>query len=465
MIHILQGDCRTVLARLAPASVHCVVTSPPYFGLRDYGTATWEGGDAGCDHVQGMARQDTERETPGGRGGSFRGGTVQFRDTCGKCGARRTDAQIGLEASPEAYVAGLVETFREVRRVLRDDGTVWLNIGDSYNAAGRIGHGTRIGYKQGTNRASESGEDHARATDASRKPKDLLMIPARVALALQADGWWLRSDIIWNKPSCMPESVTDRPTNAHEHVFLLTKAARYFYDAEAVAEPISASSVGRFGTNMARKSPGAAPDRNDTDAEHRGEKTCGFSASGRNLRNVWTIATQPFSGAHFATMPAELAERCIRAGTPEHGVCATCGTPWKRIAQRGQSDYARLGKHQTTRGDSTPNGFGHTRAANGTVPSLRARSVIATDWKRGCRCQGVSRVPATVLDPFAGAFTTALAADRLGRDAIGIELNERYCRMARERLEDDAGMFAALSEQAPTAAVTDDDGNCQASLL
>jgi hypothetical protein len=200
---------------------------------------------------------------------------------------------------------------------------------------------------------------------------------------------------------------------------------------------------------MARKSPGAAPDRNDTDAEHRGEKTCAFQRPAATCRNVWTIATQPFSGAHFATMPAELAERCIKRGHAEHGVCAACGTPWKRIAQRGQSDYARLGKHKKTRADSTPNGYGQTRNANGVVPSLRARPVITTDWKRGCRCQGAGVSPRHRARPVRGRLH-----HRAGRRPAG----PRRHRHRTERpllphgaraAEDDAGMFALIPRKPP----------------
>ncbi len=333
-VRVLQGDCRALLATLPGASVQCVVTSPPYFGLRDYGTGTWAGGDVACGHIDLAAsatRRDADRARPTAgptRGGSASAVAAHYRDTCGKCGATRTDAQIGLEPSPDAYVAALVGVFREVRRCLRDDGCLFLNLGDSY------------------------------------ADKQLQMIPARVALALQADGWWLRSDIIWAKPNPMPESVTDRPTSSHEHVFLLTKRATYYYDADAVREPASSD------PSDSKRGDGGAyavgSGRNDTGTH------MGVSANGkRNCRNVWTLATEPYSGAHFAVFPTELAERCIKAGSKP--------------------------------GD-------------------------------------------TILDPFAGAFTTALVADRLQRDAIGIELSEAYCTMARNRLLDDAGMFANVAD-------------------
>ena len=257
------GDCRDVLPTLPDQSVHCCVTSPPYFGLRDYGHSD----------------------------------------------------QIGLELTPDEFVAELVKVFREVRRVLRDDGTLWLNLGDSYNAAGRSGHGTRVGVKQGTNRASAAKTDVCRPSDSSLKEKNLVGIPWRVAFALQADGWYLRQDIIWHKPNPMPESVTDRCTKAHEYIFLLSKSARYYYDGEAIKE--TAARAGDFpgggGGYIQHSAGGHCKD---------GLKANGLRpvAETRNRRSAWTVATQPYSGAHFATFPPKLIEPCILAGCPKDGV-------------------------------------------------------------------------------------------------------------------------------------------------
>lgn len=261
---IIVGDCLGALRCMPDGSVNMCVTSPPYFGLRDYGV----------------------------------------------------DGQIGLEATPEEYVAKLVSVFREVRRVLRDDGTLWLNLGDSYNAAGRDGHGTRIGFKQGTNRASGSGADNCRPSVSSLKPKDLIGIPWRVAFALQDDGWWLRQDIIWSKPNPMPESVRDRCTKAHEYIFLLSKSERYYFDADAIKEPsIYAGAVikNANGKNGQMGKFGAT----------RG----GFLKDGgvlvkdtRNRRSVWTVGSKPYAGAHFAVFPSALIEPCVLAGSPTGGV-------------------------------------------------------------------------------------------------------------------------------------------------
>lgn len=249
-----QGDCLAVLATMPDNSVHCCVTSPPYFGLRDYG------------HPD----------------------------------------QIGLEDSPDAYVTKMVSVFREVRRVLRDDGTCWINIGDSYANGGRK-------TRDQDDKLEHRGMDCRPDDPAGIKPKDLIGIPWLLAFALRADGWYLRSEIIWAKKNCMPESVTDRPTKAHEQVFLLTKSPKYFYDAEAVSEPTS------YVVHSGRKASGdysLNSGRND----HGGHRSGGFVCNAtRNRRSVWSIASQPYDGAHFAVMPKKLVEPCILAGCPVGG--------------------------------------------------------------------------------------------------------------------------------------------------
>jgi DNA modification methylase len=537
-VRLLRGDCRQILASLPSASVHCCVTSPPYFGLRDYGTVEWDGGDPEHEHDRVLAR--------GGRGGSGSPG----KQTVGafpsdvpaaecSCGARRVDRQIGLEATPEAFVAELVAVFREVRRVLRDDGTLWLNLGDSYAANRGYQVPSTLMNGSATNAAQAGSGRGIMASAFGLKAKDLIGIPWRVAFALQqpyytgrikderdriwlaaiidgegcffihkrkagtpsyakftrADGsevnyertadtfgvgleicntqkaiidrvqeivgggtvttqspqqnarrkqtiyrwrvapneakrlaqelyphlvgkrhqarlifncpstgeagalahqammdlhngvetsidypapptlfepgWYLRQEIIWAKKNCMPESVTDRCTKSHEQIFLLSKQPTYFCDMAAISEDVAASSLERWGGPVGRKAPGAAPERNDFDANHRGETTCGIAENGkRNKRSVWTVATQPFKEAHFATFPPDLIIDCIKAGCPEGG---------------------------------------------------------------------------TVLDPFGGAGTTGLVADRLQRDAILIELNPAYAAMAEDRIRSDGPLFADLS--------------------
>lgn len=348
-VRILVGDCRERLATLPDQSVHCCVTSPPYYGLRDYGV----------------------------------------------------DGQIGLEQTPDSYVAELVAVFREVRRVLRDDGTLWLNLGDSYATGGERSTGRNDTHREtpgGRGGSFRGGEQKATGQRDGLKPKDLIGIPWRVAFALQADGWYLRSDIIWAKPNAMPESVKDRPTRSHEYLFLLAKSERYFYDADAIAEDavtadprvvdgfVPKSVNGKHAMDAGGQS--AAVRVVDNQRGH-GRRHAGFNerwdameraeqhvAGKRNKRDVWTVSPAQFAGAHFATFPPALIEPCILAGCPRDG---------------------------------------------------------------------------TVLDPFGGAGTTGLVADRLGRNAILCELNPVYAAMAAERIRQDAPMFADVTVEVANA--------------
>ena len=373
-VKILTGDCREVLKTLPNELVHCVVTSPPYWGLRDYGVA----------------------------------------------------GQIGLEGTPEDYTDELVAIFSELRRVLRSDGTVWLNLGDSYAGSGKGGNPDPGSSKQATNKGSQTvgvlygkiGETARRAavTNVTRKvflrpgsgradgvvdnrgqrnrdgvsapgipAKNLIGIPWRVAFALQADGWYLRQDIIWSKPNPMPESVTDRCTKAHEYLFMLSKSASYYYDQDAIAEPAAYVGVTgqdangfknplRFNGKLAefnKKQDGHGRRHAGFNARWDGAEQRGECATKRNKRSVWEIATAPFAEAHFATFPPALIEPCILAGCPEGGM---------------------------------------------------------------------------VLDPFGGAGTTGLVADRLKRNAILVELNPDYAKMAERRITDDAPLFANVTD-------------------
>ena len=325
---VYQGDCRAVMAQMEPESVHCVVTSPPYWGLRDYGTATWLGGDDGCDHTA-IRRPGPEDKSASNRGSSRDKPT----NVCRRCGAVRQDSQLGLEPTPEEYVANMVAVFREVRRVLRKDGTCWVNLGIATRGGNAWPNGGSDPTRANGYHDAASIDEPASAATGQRdglKPKDLVGIPWRVAFALQADGWYLRSDIIWAKPNPMPESVTDRPTKAHEYLFLLTKSPRYFYDADAVREPDVTRPERAIsdGIVIAATVPGQTSSRT---AWHRRRDGRGSDA-GRNLRTVWTIATQPYPGAHFATFPEALVEPCMKAGTSERGVCPECGAPWVRQA-------------------------------------------------------------------------------------------------------------------------------------
>jgi DNA modification methylase len=393
-IHI--GDCRNVLRTLPDESVHCVMTSPPYWGLRDY----------------------------------------------------NIDGQLGLEATPDAYVAAMVEIFRQVRRVLRKDGTLWLNLGDSYASSNGINSMQPQRDNNGglvNNRIESRGQQSWTAGSKSKgryreydglKPKDLCGIPWRVAFALQADGWYLRQDIIWSKPNPMPESVTDRCTKAHEYIFLLSKSERYYYDQEAIKE----SGVNRAsGTNHGAEGMCAGYDGHRT----RSNLAKGIDAKEfRNRRSVWEVTTQPFSEAHFATFPPALIEPCIKAGTSEKGCCAKCGAPWVRQTERDQQPEA----YPDSKYDRTDPLFATKRNLGGRYQAqLNANPIVTLGWLPSCPCNaGV--VSGTVLDPFAGAGTTGLVADRLQRNAILIELNPEYAAMAERRIKDDAPLFVQLQQ-------------------
>ena len=312
---LIQADSRTL--PLADGCVSCVVTSPPYWGLRDYGTGQWSGGDPSCDHRKPFADVGhiAHSTLDGGKltNAAQVGG---YKSECGRCGALRIDAQIGLESTPDAYVAQLVAVFREVRRVLADDGTVWLNLGDSYNSAFGEGQGPR---RPGSDTRKQTA-GRLRGLLQDLKPKDLVGIPWRVAFALQADGWYLRSDIIWSKPNPMPESVTDRPTKAHEYIFLLSKAARYYYDADAVREVGAESTLRDKREGRNRWQNGGGSKESLSGDSSQGFGTMAYPADQkRNKRSVWTVTTQPYPDAHFATFPEALIEPCILAGCPVGG--------------------------------------------------------------------------------------------------------------------------------------------------
>jgi len=306
-IKVYVGNVLDRLKDIPEKSINTVITSPPYWGLRDYGTAEWEGGDPNCPH---MRTTKISKDTATGHKAMFDKGNVVgdaiYKTECPKCGAVRKDSQLGLEETPEEFAENLVKVFREVKRVLRDDGTVWLNLGDSYSSGGRT---------TTTNQSLRGDKNYGVTrpkTNKNIKPKDLIGIPWRVAFALQQDGWYLRQDIIWHKPNPMPESVKDRCTKAHEYIFLLSKNVKYYFDNEAIKEdakypqgPNSPKNikkgVGNFGmdTREGLSKIGALPKK--------------------NKRSVWTVTTKPFKDAHFATYPKDLIEPCILAGCPEGG--------------------------------------------------------------------------------------------------------------------------------------------------
>jgi len=303
------GDCREIMRKWASQGVKAqtCITSPPYYGLRDYGTAKWEGGDPNCEHSISMPTKwnDPKRGTNvlrpevGHRGGSS--------SNCHLCGAKRIDEQLGLEDTPEEYIKNMVEVFRCVWDVLEDDGTLWVNIGDSYCNSNGFARASPEYQREGRNNmpANDRKLDKLHAT--GLKTKDLIGIPWMLAFALRADGWYLRQDIIWSKPNAMPEPVQDRCTKSHEYIFLLSKSHKYHYDIEAIQEPAIYAGDDRGSRFDSRRG---------TEANSVSGKTGEF----KNKRSVWTVTTKPYSGAHFAVFPTELIEPCILAGAPLGGI-------------------------------------------------------------------------------------------------------------------------------------------------
>ncbi|PTX49122.1 DNA methylase [Gemmobacter caeni] len=370
---LLAGDCIAGMKTLPDGCVHTCITSPPYFGLRDYGH----------------------------------------------------EDQIGLEETPEQFVSRLVEVFREVRRVLRDDGTLWLNLGDSYSgaAAGKRTGGNLAEWKNGGRRNPDVGETGHKKPGQS---KQLLGIPWRVAFALQADGWYLRQDIIWSKPNPMPESVKDRCTKAHEYIFLFSKSPRYFFDHEAIKE----DAVGQASGNLARKS------RPSQSSLGRGDQKGSVPWEGgslRSRRSVWTVTTKPFKGAHFATFPPDLIEPCVMAGAPER-CCSACGAPQERVVEKTTSFWGGSGRAGRTAEDVNASGkwAGQQYGKNLKLGPLVTSETVG--WRPTCVCDAGAPVGGTVLDPFFGAGTTGLVAQMNNRSWIGCELNPKYVEMARGRL-------------------------------
>lgn len=585
---------------LADQSVHCIVTSPPYWGLRDYGTAKWEGGDPGCNHKPEVKSRIT-RERNGLTGGLdyMQAQEPNYHSACGKCGAIRIDNQLGLERTPEEYIANMVAVFRECWRVLRNDGTMWVNCGDSYASNGGGEPVQSINSKRnGGSDTLNSGKSRNVAN--GLKPKDLVGIPWLLAKALQQPfytgkipkeidrvwmaatidaegticgfyhirkddgrprtgvninitnssmlmlehaaniwptnihrhdtpgeghlgtldtfrwiingnenkklflseiypylvvkkcqaliaynimlfidkakhdghtpqrdeirdkrallvqilsdlnnnkpvdlpswikeipslyepGWYLRSDIIWSKPNPMPESVTDRPTKAHEYLFLLAKQERYYYDAEAIKEDFEESGIKRqmYGRNNSWGDTRLADPRDNRDKGPRYEANALDISAGRNRRTVWTIPTAPYKGAHFATFPPALVEPCIKAGTSERGVCPKCGKGWRRVVEIG---YEKIGS-------STVGGRGRFSANDNsgfTGKPVMRRNDTTLDWQPSCTCDAGEPIPALVFDPFVGSGTTVKVAYDLGRRGVGLDLSLNYLdEQARGRI-------------------------------
>ena len=416
---LYHADAREI--PLPDKSVHMCVTSPPYWGLRDYGLGEWEGGDAECGHkrLESVADQQYQVTHPTPGGWRQNKGEMPPIGTC-HCGAVQQAAGIGLEPTLGEWVDNVVEVMREARRVLRDDGTVWLNLGDSYSAGGR--KTSKLDDLDGTIRVRNG--NHQRPTyPMGLDAKNLIGQPWRVAFALQDDGWILRSAPVWHKPNPMPESCTDRPTSSYEMVFMLTKQGKYFYDAEAVRTEHKSGKLEIPGNRN------IAPEK--TDRGHLEDRLWGVE-SGANVRNVWTIPTQGRPDAHFATFPDELPRRCILAGTSEHGVCGDCGAPWARVVDKTESPNDAETASAYAKG-SNANRISLVRQAARKRGKEYQQVVETLGWQPTCTCDAAV-VPATVLDPFVGSGTTCAVAQSLGRRSIGLDLNHEYLGIAAKRI-------------------------------
>jgi len=347
MIEILQGNCLDKIKDLEDNSIDCVVSSPPYFGLRDYGTAKWEGGDVNCSHSYGRNTRgglsDFQKKNKGGFGDE----AIKTDENCKLCGAKRIDEQFGLEKTYQDYIANTVKVFETFKPKLKHTATIWWNVGDSYNQRQSSGDRTKNSLKQKTNKGNYGMKIEPQK---DLKIKDLIMIPNRVAIALQDAGWYIRSEIIWHKPNPMPESVRDRPTSAHEKIWLITKNKSYYYDHEAIKEEAVSK-----GSIHVHKSGNKADEYVKQGLKTHPAKTY-ITPEKRNKRNVWTVTTKPFKEAHFATFPPDLIEPCIKAGCPKDGIVldpfggsGTTGLVCKKLGRKAilielNPDYIKIAK-------------------------------------------------------------------------------------------------------------------------
>ena len=463
---LYTGHSLDILKSMESESVQTCITSPPYWGLRDYAICScrvdadpdcvkcngtgrnastdhvW-GGDPACNHVW---VSETVKGQSGGPSDKQKSnaGSWFAPSTCSTCSAWY--GSLGNEPEPDLFIKHLVMIFREVKRLLRDNGTLWVNIGDSYAGSGgphKPEHASP-GISVSAYRSP--------AYQSTLKPKDLVGIPWLLAFALRADGWYLRQDIIWSKKNCMPESVTDRCVKSHEYVFLLSKSKQYYFDHIAIREPAVEYAKGKRKVSLGAKSlsRGQAAGANVVPSGNALVSEVELSPV-RNKRSVWHMSSKPFKGAHFATFPEELVTTPIIAGTSEYGCCSACGVPYTRIVEKltvnpgAVESTKRLGRKSDSilvngRNIQDVNSEADRRDQitsfnNNPLkrPVIENRTV---GWQQSCECRDAHNVPCVILDPFSGAATTGKVALELGRNYIGIEQSSDYNTIAEKRLLD-----------------------------
>lgn len=433
---IIVGDALTELKKLPDESIDCVMTSPPYWSLRDYGTATWEGGKDSCDHLAppkgGKKRSglNQPKDGDGNLSGRNQNSTFQFTDKCGKCGAVRKDQQLGLEPDFRDYIKDLCDIFDEVKRVLKKTGTCWVNLGDTYSSTAQGTYGEAAKFPGQTEEQRNSPAGQARKNYrpfTGLPPKTLVQIPSRFAIEMTDRGWILRNEIIWYKKNVMPSSVKDRFTVDFEKIFFFTKSPRYYFEQQfekfETGDPTSISyrangksdsRVGKEGGTYAISKDGMwNPD-----------------GAGRNKRTVWQINPQPFSEAHFAVFPPKLVETPVKAGCPEQ-ICKKCGRAKEQILEVTPGVSKETPKTQAAH--EARGGTGIPIGTVGKSGSGRIDPTVSHKGYTDCGCKAGFE-PGVVLDPFFGSGTTGLVAEKLGRKWIGIELSEEYAAIARRRV-------------------------------
>ena len=458
------GDSLDILKTLPDKSVQVICTSPGYFNLRDYGTGKWEGGDLNCNHKNLSRVQCGKADSHSPNQPARQGMLEPYRGVCGKCGATRVDKQIGLEDSPSEYISRLVEVFREARRVLRDDGICWIVIGDSY-AANRSYQVAST--KGGPKHSSAQAVSTNNKVPEGLKPKDLIGIPFLLAMALRDDGWYWRSIIPWICRNKLPQSVKDRPVADLEYVLMMTKTAKPYYDYAAVRVPAAQPSRKRSDRFGGVKHTGETTKHSDggvfTGTVERSRRASdSFFDSLRSILDggigllhnedeeplAIVANTQGTRLKHFATFPSRLLEPMILASTSEYGCCPKCGAPWTRILQKE--------KVMRERPNSLTKRSGEDGTGNFCPNDVAGVTFVTTGWSPTCDCTEMSPdfigddpakmivgtcnapqpVPCTVCDIFFGSGTTGMVSRKLGRHFVGIELNQEYIEIARQRIEE-----------------------------